>query len=544
MRACLALFVIILSFLPGGRAAAHEGHDHNDSTRAVAAAPRGEASSADFQLVAILRTGELVIYLDRFATNEPIGDAAIEVETPAGPASATANEDGTYRLPAEWAKGADHYDLIFTVTAGDKVDVLSLTIDGLVSSAAETPTPSLSLQQLAAAVLIGLGGIGVGFLGGRLFRRRAVAALAIVVAGSIALALPPAQAHEGHDHKNETPRNALQTSRDVSQRLPDGGVFVPKPVQRLLAIRTVLAATGAHHKSAELPGRIIPDPNASGYVQSNLAGRLLPPANGFPALGARVEKGQVLAYVSPPIQAIDVSDIRQKEGEILQQMSIVERRVARYERLAETGAISKTQLDEARLELRGLKERKAALDQSRREPEELVAPVSGVIAEANTIAGQLAQPNSVIFQIVDPARLWVEALAFETFAGVSKATARVHNGSTMNLGFRGSGFAGRNQSVPLQFAIETVPEGVWAGQFVTVFVTLPESRKGILLPRAAVIRTANGQHIVYEHVSPERFEPREIRIEPIDAENVLVVAGLGDGNRVVVAGAELIDQIR
>ncbi len=53
-------------------------------------------------------------------------------------------------------------------------------------------------------------------------------------------------------------------------------------------------------------------------------------------------------------------------------------------------------------------------------PEPLHAPVDGVIAQANAVAGQMAEPTSVIFQIVDPAKLWVEALAFEPEVIVAK----------------------------------------------------------------------------------------------------------------------------
>jgi membrane fusion protein, heavy metal efflux system len=55
----------------------------------------------------------------------------------------------------------------------------------------------------------------------------------------------------------------------------------------------------------------------------------------------------VLAYVAPPLQAIDVSDMRQRQGELDQQVSIVERCLSRYEILALSGAISRTQLEEA-----------------------------------------------------------------------------------------------------------------------------------------------------------------------------------------------------
>lgn len=83
----------------------HEGHDHGAPTPAVTIpiAPRAEASSEQFELVAVHRDGRLAISLDRFATDEPVLGAVIEVETPQGNAAAKAQPDGTYALPASWA---------------------------------------------------------------------------------------------------------------------------------------------------------------------------------------------------------------------------------------------------------------------------------------------------------------------------------------------------------------------------------------------------------------------------------------------------------
>jgi cobalt-zinc-cadmium efflux system membrane fusion protein len=543
--ALIACFVFTL-LLPLAQSYAHDGHNHDEPLRtSTPVAPRGEAASSDFELVAILRNAEVVVYLDRFATNEPVTNAAIEALTPAGSETAVANADGTYRLPAKWADGRDHYDLIFTVTLGETSDVFPVTI--VVPAPRSDAADTKSMPVWAAAVIalvVALLAFAGGILAVRRYPKLASAKLFAVAALFAAALFSPAQSHEGDDHSIEKARPALQGGRDVSQRLPDGGIFVPKTVQRLLAIRTAPAKSGEHAKTIELPGRIIPDANASGYVQSTLAGRLLPPPNGFPALGSRVEKGQLLAYVEPPIQAIDVSDMRQKEGEILQQIAIVARRVARFEKLVESNAVPRTQLEDARTELESLRERKAQLDKIRREPEVLLAPVSGIIAEANTVAGQLAQPNTVVFQIVDPARLWVEALSFEAIPKVERASARTHNGQTIDLLFRGSAAALRNQSIAVHFTVESNAGGVWAGQFVTVFASLPDKRRGILLPRAAVVRSANGQHVVFEHVSAERFEAREVKAEVFDAESVLVTGGLTDDKRVVVQGAELLDQVR
>lgn len=545
MRAKLALLAaIVLTGLVVSPLAAHEGHDHEEAPRTLApVAPRGEAHAGDFELLAILRDGELVIYLDRFATNEPVLDAEIEALTPAGSEKPTKNADGTYRLPAKWTVKGDHIDLIFTVTAGDASEVLPVTI---AQTAAHTDAPAARgislLTATGIAILAALGAFAAAIFVMRrypqLLRFRAAAAFAFVLAAIVT----PASSHEG-DHPEQKAQSA-QGGRDTSQRLADGSIFVPKAVQRLLIIRTATTAMGNHARSLELPGRVIPDPNASGYVQSSLAGRLLAPPNGFPALGSRVEKGQVLALVEPPLQAIDVSDMRQKEGELLQQIAIVERRVARFEKLVESNAVPRTQLEDARTELESLRERKAQLDRTRREPEALLAPVSGVIAEANAIAGQLAQPSTVIFQIVDPSRLWVEALSFDAIPNIERASARTHNGKTTELLFRGSAAALRNQSIAVHFAVNGTADGIWAGQFVTVFASTPEKKRGILLPRAAVIRTANGQTVVFEHVAAERFEIREVKAEIMDAEHMLVTAGLADGKRVVVQGGELLDQVR
>jgi hypothetical protein len=368
-----------------------------------------------------------------------------------------------------------------------------------------------------------------------------VAALLCVLIG-----LADAMAHEGHDQGGAAP---APSGEQRAQRQPDGTVFVPKPIQRIFGLRTIRTEPGTFARTIELPGRIIPDPNASGYVQTAVGGVLSPPPGGFPRLGSQVNKGDVLAYVTPPIAAIDVSDMRQKQGELDQQIAIVQRRLARQESLVTSGAVARTTVEETRLELEGLKDRRAALDTVRSEPVPLIAPVAGTIADGTPITGQIAQSNAVVFHIVTPDRLWVEALSFDTVGGSGRATAKTGSGTPLALTFRGSGLADRSQSIPVHFSIDDdarglSAKGLRAGQFVTVFAETGEERTGIAVPRTAVVRAANGQDFVFEHTSAERFEPRPVRVEPLDAARVLIAAGLGGGQRVVVQGAELLDHVR
>jgi RND family efflux transporter MFP subunit len=542
------LRAVVVTVLSVTSAYAHEGHDHNDKPAVtVAATPRLETSSGPFELTALLKQGELLIYLDRFATNEPILGAKISVETPKGPQDAKV-KDGVYRLDAPWATQGS-LDLIFTVAEGEATEILSgtLTIDSANArrgGASWFPAIAPSLQgTLGSTLVIALLAFVIGFFASQFFKTRARRLLLVVLLPSLFLAAPePVHAHEGEDHAADKKTPALASEN--SQRLVDGSLFVPKPVQRILAIRTAVTEATDHRKTVELPGRIIPDPNASGYVQASVSGRLSPPASGFPKLGTAVKAGDVLAFVTPPFQAIDVSDMRQKAGELDQQIDIVQKRVTRYEPLAKSGAVPRTTYDEAVLELKGLRERRASLDQIRAEAEKLVAPVSGIIASANAVAGQIAETNTIVFQIVEPSRLWVEALTFSLLPDGEAATARTGEGTTLALKFQGAGFTDRSQAIPIHFAIEGSPKGLRVGQLVTVLSATGESVRGIAVPRTAVLRSANGQTILFEHTTAERFEPRTVRVEPLDADRVLVLDGFSAGKRVVVQGAELLNQIR
>jgi membrane fusion protein, heavy metal efflux system len=552
--------LVLVASLVVGTAFAHEGHDHDATTPLVnqAISPRAEASSEAFELLLVARETALLIYLDRFRTNEPVEGATVQVDTPAGFVIAAARAGEPYMLPAPWLRPGNH-DLLFTVSAGADVDVLTATLvipenvaqssaaasASLIGSAFATELKqilSASDSALIAAVFAGFV-IGVAVTGVAL-RRRRTPALGICLTVVAALASTPVLAHEGEDHSEPKGATVQAPVRDLAQRLSDGTVFVPKSSQRILSIRTILTEPGVFRRTVELPGRIIPDPNASGFVQASAGGRLSPAPGGFPRLGTPVKQGDVLAFVTAPLQAIDVSTMRQQAGDLDQQISIVERRVARYEQLAQTGAGTRTQLDEARLELQGLRQRRAALDRTQREPEALIAPVSGIVAEANAVAGQMAQPSEKIFQIVDPERLWVEALSFDALAGGQSATARTSSGQNFALKYQGSGFADRNQAVPVHFAVDGDTRGLRAGQFVTVLAETDQERRGLALPRKSIVRGANGQDLVYEHTAAERFGAREVRVEPLDGDRVLVSAGTATGRRVVTQGAELLDQVR
>jgi hypothetical protein len=547
-RALVAVALAILITMPSIRA--HEGHDHGPEAPAAPmnVAPRGEARSDNVELVAVVQGNALLLYVDAYVSNAPINDATIEIETPDGPMTAKPLGNGAYRLDAPFIAKGGHIDLIVTVSAGGKSDILPVTID--------IPSPTPGAENLlsrpgvlaswlgplpASPLLTALLGFVLGAVVVAVFRFRSGKVAALLIIGFAWFTTGDARAHEGHEAEQPV---ANVASEERAQRQPDGALFVPKPIQRIFGLRTIQTQEGQFQRSTELPGRVIPDPNASGYVQTALGGMLSPPPGGFPRLGTIVKQGDVLAYVTPPLQTIDVSDMRQKQGELDQQIAIVQRRLARQESLVTTGAVARAQVEETKLELEGLRDRRSGLETARRDPVPLMAPVSGVIADGTPVNGQVAQSNAIVFHIVTPGKLWVEALSFDVLADTGSASAKTSNGQSLQLAFRGSGLADRSQSVPVHFAIKDSGANLRVGQFVTVFTRTGEKRSGIAAPRSAIVHTANGQDFVFEHTSAERFEPRPVRVEPLDADRVLIAAGLGAGKRLVVRGAELLDHVR
>jgi len=535
-------------------AVAHEGHDHGAPPPPVSVtiAPRADASSADFELVAIARGAKLRIYVDTFRGNEPVQGADIEVDGPGGTNKATAMPDGAYTLDAPWLARPGRYDLAFTVQTGDAIDILTATLT--VPEPPAPPIPTVSLwnaligsawaQDIQARFAtrdtslwaVGGGAFVAGLVVAALFRRRSRAAITAILAALVVISATPS------DADSPSAGAPLMAERDIAQRFADGAIFVPKTTQRILAIRTLFTEERSFTGTVELPARIIPDPSAAGFVQASVAGRLMPPPGGFPRLGTRVEAGDVLALVQPAIGAADVTSQQQQSRELDQQIAIIERRLERFRQIQ--SVIARAQIEDAELELRGLRTRRANLERAPREPERLVAPVSGVIATVQAVAGQIAEPNAIIFQIVDPSRFWVEALSFEAHAINGSANGRFGDGRTVTLAYRGSGLADRNQAIPIQFSVEGAARGLRAGQLLTVLASTTDERTGIAVPRTSVLRGPNGQSIVYEHTNAERFLPREVRVEPLDGTRVLIVSGVEAGKRIVTQGAELLNQIR
>jgi RND family efflux transporter MFP subunit len=542
---------------------AHEGHENDDATRSALASstyPRVTAHSELYELVGIVRGERLSIYLDHFATNEPVADAKIKVAiADAEPVDAALAEKGVYTISFPRSARTGSVEIVFSVTAasGDDLLVGALTLpsDTGSSAASSTEAPASTwissipwpIRHPIALILITF---GLGVLFGHFQRSgRFAPATATGAAAAVVLVALVAVSVSGNDrdHPASAARNTAGAGMsDAPRRLPDGTAFVAKPTQRLLEVRTAAAKPETVRPAVNLIGRVIGDPNRTSVVQSIHGGRVIPLEGGIPRIGQSVSKGDVLVQIDPYLPLADRTTISEKTGEIEQLIAVAETKLRRLRPLAEGNAVPRSQVMDIEAELAGLRLRREAIRNTRTEPELLRAPTDGVIAVSKVVPGQVVQPQDMLFQVVDPKAFWVEALVYGTVDATSldDATAVATGGQTMPLAFQGFSRALQHHASLVHFAVSEPPTDLSIGQPVTVVAKSGAPMAGIVFPRDAVVRSGNGEAIVWLHVEPERFEPRPVRTQPFDATRVVVAAGVTEGERVVTRGADLINQIR
>ena len=538
-------------------ALAHEGgHDQDDSERALLAAstfPRIVAKSETYELVGILRNDRLSIYLDRVPSNEPVTGAKITVTiADAEPANTQLSDDGTYTLLRPHVPRSGTIDVVFNISeqgGGDLlVGTLSLPQDMSEAAALGRATTWITAVPWAirhpVALTIAILGLAILFTRYR-HRSRPIAATAaalmLVFAGFLVVTL------RAEDRLPDgSAKKIFSDMSDAPRRLPGGAAFIAKPTQRLLEVRTAAVAAVTSSPAVTLIARVVGDPNRTGVVQSLHGGRVVPLEGGLPRIGQSVRKGEPLVQVDPYLPLADRTTISEKTGEIEQLIAVAESKIRRLRPLAERGAVPQSQVNDLETELEGLRQRREAVRTSRTELELLRAPTEGVIAAVKVVAGQVVQAQDSLFQIVDPQGLLVEALVYGALdpESLADATATTTSGQVLSLSFRGFSRTLQQQASIVQFTIPDPPANLSVGQPLTVMAKSGTPVTGLIVPKDAVVRSANGESVVWLSLEPERFEARPVRTRPFDATRMIIAGGGMQDDRGVIRGADFVNQIR
>jgi hypothetical protein len=369
--------------------------------------------------------------------------------------------------------------------------------------------------------------------------RHGLAALLCWLALATAQAAPGAHGPDGeHLDAPGRPINASGLAR-----LPDGSVTIPKAAQRRMNIRTELSVQTQTALTLELPAVVVIDPNASGRVQSIHGGRVEAGQRGLAAIGQTVQRGEILGFVRFEGDPYALAGQQAQLADVRARRQLAEQRASRLAGLE--GSVARKDIEAAQAEARALVEQERSIGAGIGAREALRAPVGGIVAHADAMIGQVVEPRDVLFQIIDPQRLMVEASIGDPALAGRIVGAALKEAPSVELALLGAGAALREGRLPLRFSVrgkERLPLAV--GQPVSLVVRLDATIDGIVLPARAVVRNPSNEPIVWIRSGAHRFMAQPVQFRALDAERVVITHGLGIDNRVVTEGAALVAQIR
>jgi len=305
--------------------------------------------------------------------------------------------------------------------------------------------------------------------------------------------------------------------------------------------------------SVKAVGEILPKAQWHAEVPALLNGVILADQNAnLPSVGAWVQKGAVLAVISPP--ANTEAGLNNVRNEYL----LAKAEFERSQRLFEQQAISQKRLDEAKLRFEAKRagyeviaqqvDFGAAKNGDNNTPRfHLKAPIAGVIAEIHFQLGETVETGKRLFTISNPKRVWLKAnIPLALLARVQAATGASFKVEGHEQEFRvdqlngklisvGSIVDEKSRTVPTIFEIDNPENKLKIGMFAEVAVQTGDAEETLALPTSAIFDDS-GTPVAYVHVEGEAFAKRVLQTGIIDGGFTQILSGLAEGERVVTVG--------
>lgn len=340
-----------------------------------------------------------------------------------------------------------------------------------------------------------------------------------------------------------------------------------KEQQWLVPFNTAFVTKASLTSSVVVNGRIEPPPGGKAIIGAPVIGRLVSPTGGLPPPGAEIKKGQILASLVPaPGSPEAASRVTLALAEAKARQAAAERALERAERLIQDEAISKRALEDARREQavsqeavsaaqRGADLYASAQGSGKQGTWHLTAPINGTLTAVMGTPGATVSPGETLFRIVDTRKLWVVARVPEQNALHLRKDRNAHfkvagsdiwtpititgDNPTASVVTIGRTVDRVSRTVDVIYSLKDPSHSLRIGGSVQVSVPTHKIFEGITIPRSALI-DQDGQSVVYVQVDGEHFQERALRAGPRMGNQVAILDGLQEGERIVIHGAHLI----
>lgn len=176
------------------------------------------------------------------------------------------------------------------------------------------------------------------------------------------------------------------------------------------------------------------------------------------------------------------------------------------------------------------------------------SPVAGIVTEKKALQGMRFMAGEALYQVADLSSVWVVADVFEQDIGLVKTGAKA---KVLINAYPGKVFQGfvtyvyptlkaETRTVPVRVELPNPGLLLKPAMFAQVELPVAGKNKVVTVPVSAVIDSGTRQIVLIQQ-GEGRFEPREVKLGARSDNDVEVISGVNNGERVVVAANFLID---
>jgi RND family efflux transporter MFP subunit len=378
------------------------------------------------------------------------------------------------------------------------------------------------------------------------------------VAGSCTLTITLKSGTTSERHT--APSCQVHTEAPAEREGDESGISFLKEQQWKTDFATAVVGKRTMRRTVRVYARVKPASGRHAHLTAALAGRVRFPKTA-PVIGARVERGQLLGLIAPPMRgATNRATLRADIAAARAEADAAGSDLDRVNGLAKEDAIAQRRLKEARSRAAVARSKLRAARARLREYDATAwgrgggnlfrvrSPLRGTIVEVEVTEGQTVNGGAEMFTIIDVDTVWIEGRVFEPDIAkvVGARGARLHiegrdepfliggdNGRLVTLGHM---VDPRTRTVPIIFEMTNPKRVLRIGQMATLDILTGDPVQALAIPESAII-TDRGRSVVFVHSSGETFEQRMISTGIRARGWVAIESGLEPGERVVTRGA-------
>jgi cobalt-zinc-cadmium efflux system membrane fusion protein len=344
-----------------------------------------------------------------------------------------------------------------------------------------------------------------------------------------------------------------------SQPLPEVVVTLTQEATKRAGIELVSVTRGAARSSAvRIPGTVEANAYQQVIVTPLVSGRV---TRVLVELGDSVRRGQTLLQVFSP----ELAEAETKYLSAKAELEAHEQELARTTKLVGIGAASQQELERlhaehsaklagaqslrSRLVLLGLPASVIDALSPGKETDpttDVPAPIDGVVTERSANVGLNVESATKVFTVVDLSSVWVVGALYESDFSRVRVGSRAAVTTKADPGVVRQGrvsyidpqVSADSRTARVRVEVPNPRRELRLGMYADIEVAASANQQSLMIPRAAVQNVDNRQMVYVARPGESgKFIEREVRLGDVSGEDVEVLSGIQQGDRVISKGS-------